>query len=257
MGFWSYGLVAGLVIGNLAGIILLGKGFQRRPLPRLHEVRDTIRENRRFILFSLPADVINRTAARVPMVVFPILFGLDQTGYLSLTYLVIAAPTSFVGTAVGEVFYSYAAREYEKTGTCLPTVLRIGKLLGALSILGFGTLFVLSGFVFGQVFGADWATAGKFAQAIMPMLAIAFISSPLSVVLYISGRQKEDLLWQIGFLITTVTSLYIGYLVSGDPVTALIILGASGFAMYLIYLVMIVRFATSKKITPAATVRQG
>lgn len=249
--FSSYGLVYGLVVGNAVGIWMLARGIALRPFLSLAAIAAVVRENSKFVMFSLPADLVNTTASRIPLLIFPPLFGLEQTGYLSLTYLVIATPARFIGTAIGEVFYSHAAREYEQTGSCRGSVKKIGALLAGLSVVGFGLLFLIAEPLFHHAFGPTWQPAATFTQIMVPMLIVNFVASPLSVVFYIAGRQKEDFFWQLGLLMTSTAACGVGYWLYGTPSGSLIFLSLSGAVMYAIYLAMIIRFSKRRPATVA------
>jgi O-antigen/teichoic acid export membrane protein len=209
------------------------------------EAAALLRSNSRFIRFSFPADLVNTLSWRLPFVIFPLLFGLEQTGYLALAYTVVATPTRFIGSALGEVFYSHAARQYEETGTCWPIARRIALMLALIGLAGFGLLSLIAEPLFAAVFGPDWIAAATFTRILIPMIAIRFVTSPLSVVFYIAGRQKEDFLWQVGFLLATASALIAGLAFGAAGSIALF--STSGAALYILYFFMIRKYSTSTK----------
>lgn len=243
---FGHGLIVALLGGNLLYVLMLCPPLRPiRPLDMKTSL-SLLKANERFIRFSLPADLINTLSSRIPFIIFPALFGLEQTGYLALAYRVIATPARFVGTAIGEVFYSHAAREYERTGACWSSAYKIALALGALGLVGFSLLFVLADPVFTLVFGAKWQPAALFTQILTPMLLISFVVSPLSVVFYITGRQKDDFLWQIIFLAATTAASFLGVLEGGAPIS-LVAYSVSGATLYLVYFALIRRYAMGAK----------
>lgn len=245
-GVLGYGLIVALLVGNLTCVLLLAGvlwplvGVDRRTSFSL------LRDNGKFIRFSLPADLVNTLSSRLPFIIFPALFGFEQTGYLALAYRVVATPARFAGTAIGEVFYSHAAREYEQAGSCWRLVRTVALLLAALGVAGFSALFVLADPLFALVFGAEWRPAADFTQILTPMLLIGFVVSPLSAVFYIAARQREDLMWQIAFLAATGCACFVG-LWKGDAAGSLVAFSLAGSVLYLVYFALIRRYATGPR----------
>lgn len=246
LGQGNYGLILALLIGNLLYVLLLGRALWPPVAIDFKRVLSLLRENGRFVRFSLPADLVNTLSSRIPFIVFPALYGLEQTGYLTLAYRVIATPARFVGTAIGEVFYSYAAREYERAGSCWRPARKIALLLGGLGLVGFSVLFVVAEPLFVFVFGEEWRPAATFTQILTPMLLIGFVVSPLSVVFYITARQKEDFLWQVAFLAVTTLACFTG-IWAGGAIGSLVAYSAAGAALYLVYYALIRRYAVGNR----------
>ncbi|RUM98855.1 hypothetical protein EET67_04200 [Pseudaminobacter arsenicus] len=242
----SYGLIVALALGNLIYVLMLMRHLL--PLHGVHKstAAEIFSANRNFIKFSLPADLVNTLASRMPFILFPIFFGLQETGFLSLAYQVIATPSRFVGKAIGEVFYSHAAREYEKTGTCWQSVKKVAWILILVGLPGFTILLVFAEPLFSLVFGEQWVTSANYTQILTPMLFINFVVSPVSVVFYIAGRQKEDFQWQVSLLVTTSLACCVG-IWFGGALSSLVALSASGALMYCIYFGFIQRFAKGNR----------
>lgn len=238
----SYGLIVSLIVGNLLYMMLLMRPLWPVTAIGRSVASKIVRSNSKFIYFSLPADLVNTLSSRLPFIIFPALFGLEQTGFLALAYRVIATPARFAGTAIGEVFYSHAARQFQQTGSCWRLVRNVAVLLAIIGIAGFSILFFLAQPLFKIVFGAQWLPAATFTQILTPMLLISFVVSPLSAVFYIAARQKEDLLWQIAFLFGTGAACFFG-LWSGAAAGSLMAFSCVGSVLYLIYFLLVRRYA--------------
>jgi O-antigen/teichoic acid export membrane protein len=59
-------------------------------------------------------------------------------------------------------------------------------------------------YVFPIIFGSQWIEAGAMIQPMIILIAIRFVSSPLSYVWIIRGHQRLDLLWQFGLISFTL-----------------------------------------------------
>lgn len=239
------GLLVALFVGSLVYVAMLLSGLVPFTRVGAHDILDAIRTNGRFVRFSLPADLVNVLSSRLPFIIFPALYGLEQAGYLTLAYRVVGTPARFVGSAIGEVFYSHAAREYEKTGTCWPITAKTAKILLVLGTLGFGALLPLAPTLFGLVFGSEWMDAALYTQILVPAILAGFVVSPLSVVLYIAKRQEIDLVWQVCSFVATGVSCICG-LAFGGALGALMLLSASGVVQYAFYFMFIRRYAKAR-----------
>lgn len=236
------GLVLALLVGNLFVVVMLIGPLWPPVRPTLPQSIALFRTNSNFIRYSLPADLVNTLSSRLPFILFPLFFGLEQTGYLALAYRVIATPSRFIGSAIGEVYYSHAARDYETTGSCWPSGRKVASLLVAIGVPGFLLLFLIAEPLFVFVFGEAWRPAATMTQILVPMLLISFVVSPLSGVFYIAGRQKEDMMWQIAFLAATSIACFVG-VIAGGVTASLIAFSAAGSVLYLIYFALIRRYA--------------
>jgi hypothetical protein len=82
-----------------------------------------------------------------------------------------------------------------------------------------------------------------------PYYFLNFVASPLSYVLYISGAQKADLLWQCALFVMTATAFLL-------PLTleqSLWAYALGYFSLYIVYLMLSYRFSQGgPAMTPAA-----
>lgn len=243
----THGLIIALLLGNAAYVAILTG--QHCPFPSINFPTSLriIKKNGQFIRFSLPADLISTLTSRLPLIIFPALFGLEQTGFLALAQRVVATPSRFVGTAIGEVFYSYAAREYERDGNCSASARNVLVLLGLIGAVFFITLFLAAEPVFVFAFGEQWRPAATFTQILTPMLLVSFVVSPLSVILYIASRQRDDFIWQFAFFIVTTVACFAGVISGGLTGSLFAVSGASAI-MYLLYLGLILKSAKGRSV---------
>lgn len=198
--------------------------------------------NRRFALFSLPADAINVAAVQLPLLLVASKFGAEVTGLLALTMRTLGAPIGLLGKSILDVFKRYAAASYRERGECRKeyiktfNVLLAGALLLCVVVLAFGeSIFVLA-------FGSSWRPAGTMAIWLLPIFAMRFMASPLSYMVYIAGRQSLDLLWQVALLVMTVTSLCI----PERHDIALISYSVGYSLLYVVYLAMSYQFSLGR-----------
>lgn len=162
-----------------------------------------------FPKYLMPAFMLNVISLNVPVFVLLSLFSTQIVGYYTLVIKVLGAPVLLFAVSLGEVFKQKASVEYSQTNQCKALFLSTFKYLILLSIFPFLILYIISPYVFVYVFGKDWAVAGEYAQILIPMFFVKFITMPLSSVIVLAGKNKLDFFWQLSFLLVSFGAFYI------------------------------------------------
>jgi O-antigen/teichoic acid export membrane protein len=100
-------------------------------------------------------------------------------------------------------------------------------------VLAFGVVVVAER-LFVVAFGEPWRQAGIIAIWLMPMFALRFVSSPLSYVFYIAGKQHVDLVWQSALLAMTLAS----FMLTSSFEIAIKFYSAGYSLLYVIYAIL-------------------
>lgn len=147
---------------------------------------------RDFPIYSLPADVLNYGSSQLPTFVFGKFAGNQVVGFFSFTQRILMLPITLIASAMSEVFRQRASAEYLERGSCQRIFIRTFLMLAAAGFLPFIVLLFFGPRLFSIVFGANWRTAGEYAQILCFMYYFKFTVSPLSYMFYIAGKQRED-----------------------------------------------------------------
>jgi O-antigen/teichoic acid export membrane protein len=197
------------------------------------------RRNKKFPLFSLPADAINTAAGQLPLLLIASKFGADIAGYYALTIRVLGAPIALLGSSALDVFKRHAASAYRTRGECSYEYMHTFKILSIATILTSVLFFFFAEQLFAVAYGEGWSMSGKIAIWLIPLFAFRFVASPLSYMVYIAGKQHFDLLWQICLI--GVTFLSLNYIRDFDGAIKLYSFGYA--SLYLIYIWMSYNFS--------------
>jgi len=190
------GLLVGDVIGRAAGIGTLFTVFVRkiklgiRARISVKSLLATAQKYKKFPLLSTFAVFLNTMVLQCPIIVLNYYYGAEVTGWFNLTWIVLGAPVSLIGQAVGQVYTSEFALTIqtapEKAYFLFAKMAR--KLLWLSIPLSVFFYFIApSGFIY--VFGSNWEQAGHYMQYLSIMFLFLFVSSPLGVTLDITERQ--------------------------------------------------------------------
>lgn len=236
------GLIFGYFGGQLVGAGWLGWSFWKEKrvarTPILGEGLGAVaRRHRRFPLYMLPTECINVTTNQLPVLLLTIFTGALSMGYYSLTMRVLNLPVSLIAASVADAFKQRASSDYRTYGNCRDIYVKTLKSLLLISAVPFAVLFIVAPTMFAFVFGEQWRTAGYFTRAMLPMILLGFIVSPLSYVYIIAGRQREDLLLHVYMAVSTALSLWLGYHLFQKPLYVIACFALNYSLIYLIYLV--------------------
>lgn len=242
-GAGAFGLGVGYVLGRAAGGMVLfaalGSGARAglRSVTR-QRIRVAARDYRRFPLVALWSALVNAGSLQGPVLTMAWLFSIEVVGWFLLTMRVLQLPLSVIGSAVGQVFYARASRAQ---GDELASTTR--SAFRSLAVLGVGPMLLLAvggerGF--GLVFGDAWRDAGSYAQVLAPWLLLVFVTSPLSTLVYVLSRQREELAFQVALLVVRVGALVAGWQLSAANL-AVGLFGLGSAVLWAIYLGWLLR----------------
>lgn len=237
LGWW--GLVPlGLLLGNTlslgAGVGGLALNTARREGGLLRHVsfdniKTALLRNYRYPLFSTPEALLNVAGVQIPVLIIAAHVD-EEAGFLLLAMQLMAIPMTLLGSSISQVYLS-RAREAVRSGTLKKltiTIMRRLALLGVgpITIFGAGAPTIIP-----FAFGEEWARAGEIILIMVPWIALQFIVSPVSMVMYVLERQLAMLNMNIlGFLLRVGAVLLAAHFSPTDLVVSF----AAGSLLYYI-----------------------
>jgi len=236
------GLISGSLVSSFFANIKLLKNTvanNKLPLIKLLKIIALAKRYRDFPKYSMWATLINTLSNSLVDVLISILYNAATLGHYSLVQRVIGAPTLLIGSAIGQVFFEQAAKEEQQTGKAVKAFKSTVKKLLLIGIPTFLILFVTVGDLFALVFGEEWRVAGEYAQVLLPMMFIKFISSPLSSMLFIGNKQKINLYAQGIFIV----SVFFAFILCDTIKDTLLFLSISFSLVYIYYFYVSARVA--------------
>jgi O-antigen/teichoic acid export membrane protein len=199
----------------------------------LASVKKTFIDNYRFSLFSLPAELVSAATSQLPIFIIAARFGSVSVAMYALVLRVLSIPVGLLGSSVLTVFQDRAGQEYRDRGNCTNIYLKTLKTLALLSFFPFLGLHLFGSDIVKFLLGEQWIVAGEYAEILAPMLFVAFISSPLSYVLFFSKRgQQLNLLCQM----TLSSIVWLVFSCAGDINSAILYYSILGSIYYIFYM---------------------
>lgn len=216
----------GFVLANLIGytlaIILLLSSTHDLPYIKIFATPTkvlvaTASKHRKLPVFTLPAGLINSFGTQIPELMINKLFGSYQLGQYSLANRMVSIPLSFLSSSLQDIFRQQATKEFNEAGTCTKSYRIFFVILLLTSTLFLIPIVLLAPLVFPIIFGNQWGEAGFLIRALVFLIAVRFISSPLSYIWIIKGKQHVDLFWQIGLLIISAIAFMLSSYIIFNP----------------------------------------
>jgi O-antigen/teichoic acid export membrane protein len=243
IGTGGVGLIAGQVVNNSAGFIGLCKGAVKEDKKALGGItiegmKKAAADFRRFPMYTAIENFANAGAIQVPVLLIAQRIAGAEVGFLMLGMRLMQAPMSLVGGAVSNVYYPHAVTENHQgrladfTSNVIGNLARVG--VGPLIFIG-----IIAQSVCTPIFGMGWQRAGVLVAWMTPWFVFQFLSSPVSMVLYVTSNQRVAMVLQVGGLILRVSMVLLAALVAGNRIAEFYAL--SGFVFYLGYLIVICR----------------
>jgi len=192
---------------------------------------------RRFPIFSTWSGIFGTVGIQLPPLVLATVFGSPAAGYYIVAHRVLGLPSSLIAGAVSPIFFGHGARcnqEHEIAELVRKTYEKLSVIALPPAIL----VFLFAPYLFGIIFGNQWADSGVLARWLIPWLFMAFITSPLTPVSAIMGREKESMWWHSAVLIARVIALSYGIIVDSliATVVAYSFVSAFGYIVRLLWI---------------------
>lgn len=228
------GLIVGHVISMIAGAFWYARATRQRAeiVFRLRQMREMAWRFADFPRFSMPAALANTLAHQSTSFLISMLYSTASLGYYSLIQRVLDVPSSLIGVASGHVLYQQAGEERRKHGTAVNAFEQALLKLMVIGLPTFIALFFIVEDLFAFAFGEPWRVAGVYARILTPLFAIRFLFGSVSNIINVFEKQRIALAWQVGFLLISIGTFYVGHAVSLAFDQVLVVLTAAVVLLY-------------------------
>lgn len=235
------GLLIGDVVGRGAGSLRLGSSAWsrlRKSPTTVAGVIQAAKDERRFPLITMWSTLLNALGLQLPTILFSALYGSQQAGWYSLAARAVGLPTFVLAGATAQVYLGEAAERYNRAQPLAPLFLKLTAGLAAVAVGP--TLLAL---FFGQrlfqlVFGASWATSGRYIQYLAIAFMLQLIVSPVSQTLTITGRQGLQAVWDVTRLTAVLMVIVGAHRLGASAGTTVLLYGVTTAACYIILYAM-------------------
>jgi O-antigen/teichoic acid export membrane protein len=191
-------------------------------------LRELAKRHRDFPLLRTPQDLINAFSKSLPILLLAGYFGSGAAGQYSLAIAVLGMPTRLIGGSIMAVFYPRINEAIHNRENATSLIIRATAGMAVAGALPFIGIIALGGYLFGLAFGDEWRTAGQYSQWLALWLFVGFINRPSVSAIPALDLQGMLLLHEIASVILRTASLYIGFKLLQDSISAIALYSIAG-----------------------------
>lgn len=198
----SLGLVMGQFLGYLFGSFVLMFAFLKKDKDKLSmitkkEMKEVAIEYQDFPkINTIHAffDVLKQSGEVFMLSYFYIK---ENVGLHSRTLRLLFAPSSMIGSAVGQVFYQKGTETYHNGGDLRALVIKVLKSMALIALPVFLVVALFGDDLFAWFLGENYRMAGFYGRYLAPWLFFNFITMPISQIPLIVQKQKTAFLLSV------------------------------------------------------------
>jgi O-antigen/teichoic acid export membrane protein len=236
-GTGSPGLIVGSVLGQGVAAALLWRDRGTAPAEDGASLRELATRYRDFPRINLPHALLDAAQASVVLALIGVAHGAAVLGAYAFALRIARAPLAMLGASVAQVFQQRAARLAETPARQgdLAALARSTTQRLALTALPFAAVLLFAPDLFAWVFGAEWRTAGEIARILLPWMLMNFVTSPLSQLPLIVGRQPTAFAFGIAYQATMVAPYVLGATLGWPAMTTFGVQSAAASVVLVVY----------------------
>lgn len=240
------GLVLGLVLGEFAMFFVM-RFYADFSLIKSRAFQNSLAKKYwQFLQYGVSGNFVNSLANFAPYVLFHRHFGASMNGQFTMSnQKILSAPINLIAAAISPVYYESANRAAKEEGNKLSKITNeLTWVLLFMILPAVVVLMIWGPQLFSLLFGEEWYIAGEYARYLAPFMGIRFIVHPLSYLIDIKFKLKQQLIFNGLYLI--IILMIFGFIWSSFEHLALIkIYGLSSFVMYFLYYLYLLRLSKS------------
>ena len=175
------------------------------------------------------------------------MYSLREAGLFSMACSLLQIPTTFVGSALGQVFLQRAANA-NHNGELNQLSMRAYTLMLRIGFYPILLISFIAPGMFAVFLGPRWADAGIYAILLVPYIAYNFTYSPMTMLYMILNKQEIALLHESIYMVLRITALFVGSMLGG-PYIAIAIFSITCFLVQLYRIIYILDKTGNPRIT--------
>lgn len=240
------GLVIGAILGTLGYLLLAWRSVNRviRRVIQKISVKQMIvlmKEYVDFPKYDMFGALLNTLSSNVPIILLALFFTKSDVGFFSMAINVLYIPMSFIGTAIGRVYYQRACEMVmrgEDIASLTRKIFQFSFYMGWLPVV----MLILWGEpVFNFVLGEKWGGVGIYAEALSLWFFMGFCTSPLSCTFLVLNKQKIAMNINIAMFISRIAVILLGGMYLFNVNYTVLIYGILGFILSVIQVIYVYR----------------
>ncbi len=243
-GFLSLGVFSlsmGYAVSPLFGLNIQMRNYlkelKERPRINLKKFKEIVLvKGKRQILFLVPAQFINSFSSSLVTISITALFSAKILGYYSAGVRILDIPIVFITSNVSKVCYQRISENVVNKKPVLRTLMSVIIVLSVVSIMGFGTLYVIAPRLSEIVFGQGYRVAGEYIRCLCVMYAVRLVATSFAGVYTVFKKQNFELILNILLIVSAGVSYVVCSMFNFEVTTYLKFMNTGYTIVYLLML---------------------
>lgn len=243
-GFLSLGVFSlsmGYAVSPLFGLNIQMRNYlkelKERPRINLKKFKEIVLvKGKRQILFLVPAQFINSFSSSLVTISITALFSAKILGYYSAGVRILDIPIVFITSNVSKVCYQRISENVANKKPVLRTLMSVIIVLSAVSVMGFGTLYVIAPRLSEIVFGHGYRVAGEYIRCLCVMYAVRLVATSFAGVYTVFKKQNFELILNILLIVSAGVSYVVCSMFNFEVTTYLKFMNTGYTIVYMLML---------------------
>ncbi|MGN1167503.1 MAG: oligosaccharide flippase family protein [Lachnospiraceae bacterium] len=236
LNYRSFGYYIGNVLGQLVTVVHMMRYLPKIELHnRMCEYIEFGQKNVNYIRYQLPASITVTLRTDLPNLLISGLFGNEILGYFSISQKLLTIPITFLGQALGKVFYQKTAemrRKGQSIGQFVEKSINRGMIIALIPmtlLAAYGDAAVV------LYFGTKYAIGGVICRIIVYRSLFNFVSTATQGLDIVLDKQQYVLYTCFSQTIFSVLSVLCGYYVFDSIYITTVLLVISFIVIQIVY----------------------
>lgn len=236
-------VVAMLTQAGLASALFLWVGMRRYHKPSLVYRHSELSGFYGFGLYQMGERSINYISANADKLLIGKLVGMNATGFYSLAWQLIIFPLAKINPIINKVAFPVYSKVQDDPAALNRYYTFNVKALSIVTMPLLAFLVFFSHEVVRVVFGEGWDATAELLPAFALIGILKALGNPGGAIILALGRADVGFWWNVIWVISIVTGLTIGLLISPSAHTAVYVLLGLSLSVGMIWHVLVARIA--------------
>lgn len=232
----QYGYYISMTLGQLLTLL-----HMKRKLPSgmlfwdFKAGKDILEKYNDFVKFQMPTLLMAQLRQQLPNLLIGSLFGNTVLGYYSISFRLLNMPVTFIGQALGRVFYQTAAemkRKGENISLFVYRNLNRAILIACVPMTFFAAFGDIAVVIF---FGNEYSVGGMISRIVVFQTFFTFVSTSTQGLDIVLRKQKIAMITCIAQTITSSVSVILSYYITNNIYICVISMTVSFIIIQVIY----------------------
>lgn len=236
-GLIEYGYFLAWVIAQITAFIHTNRVMPKTCFYlRFYDVKAIVLKYKSFITFQMPGLLAAHINYQLPIYLIKAFFGTEAVGYYSMTVRILQIPISFIGEAIGRVFFRTIAKMSHDIENLRDYVYRnLNKLIWLAGIPMF-FLVLIGDQVLNVVLGEKWEAAGTYVRILALQNIFMFLYTVFNGLPVVLRKQQAYLIVNVCKIGLMFLAFPIGKYVFSDIRAALGMMSLNTVILNIFYL---------------------